>query len=171
MWYINIHQFQISIQLPQLPTWTHPFLWDVLRCGHPPSARARHSKFTSSILYVWLCMEKFYEQLVTCLIKMIKIKEISGHSCQSLSYCAAHVSPKLASVLCLPRFCDPNIDQLCTQKLAYYIHSNWLGLCSYIIRWLDYISYIYILHYMWLHTKHLGTAFILNAMPAAENFF
>ena len=82
---VNIHQFQIAIQLPQLRTWTHPFLWDVLRCGRPPS-RAKHAKFTSSTLYAWLCMEKFYEQLVTRVIKMIKIKEFSGHSCQSLSY-------------------------------------------------------------------------------------
>jgi len=120
---VNIHQFQIAIQLPQLRTWTHPFLWDVLRCGRPPS-RAKHAKFTSSILYVWLCMEKFYEQLVTRVIKMIIIKEFSGHSCQCLSYCAAHVSPKLRFVWCLPRLRNPNIDQLCTQKLAYYIPAS-----------------------------------------------
>ena len=32
-----------------------------------------------------------------------------------------HVSSKLAFVLCLPRLRNPNIDQLCRQKLAYYI--------------------------------------------------
>ena len=129
---VNIHQFQIAIQLPQLRTWTHPFLWDVLRCGRPPF-RARHSKFTSSTLYAWLCMEKFYEQLA-CVTKMIKIKEFSGHA--RVTFCHnCHVSPKLAFVLCLPSFWNPNIDQPCRQKLAYYI-----PVASNIWLWL-YIAY------------------------------
>ena len=112
---VNIPQFQISIQLP---TWTHPFLWDVLRCGRPPSP-VKHAKFTSSTLYAWLCMEKFYEQLA-CVIKMIKIKEFSGYA--RVTFCHnCHVSPKLAFVWCLPRLCNPKIHQLCRQKLAYYI--------------------------------------------------
>ena len=73
------------------------------------------------------------------------------------------VSPKLAFVLCLPRFCNPNIDQLCRQKLAYYI-----PVASNIWLWL-YIAYV-IAHETSWHRFH-SESYACNIELLLRNFY